>query len=424
MGLFQIIALVVSFTAIFSVVGERLLNLPKVIGPMLVAVVLSLLLVGAETLGIGLEPQQVASMLAQLDFSAVVMDGLLGFLLFAGAMHVPIRLLEEQSLAVFSLAIVSTLVSTLVIGGLLWWVSGWLGLPLSFPQALVFGALISPTDPVAVLALLKNAKLPKRLEVIISGESLFNDGVAVALFTILSAIAFSQSGPTPAAGLGLILQEVGGGLAAGFLIGIFAYWLLENTKEQSTQVLITLAVATGGYSLAQVLHVSGPLAMVVAGLFVGNFGLRETMDRASRRNVDTFWTITDDVLNAVLFVLIGIQILVLPGWSVLALGLLAITLHLSGRFVGVLIPTLMLQPHKRQYDGVWWDFVGLLTWSGLRGGVSVALVLTLPEGEVRDVLMGMTYAIVLFSVVIQGLTIGHLFRRRELLRMAERAKEL
>ena len=424
MGLFQIIALVVSFTAIFSVVGERLLNLPKVIGPMLVAVVLSLLLVGAETLGIGLEPQQVASMLAQLDFSAVVMDGLLGFLLFAGAMHVPIRLLEEQSLAVFSLAIVSTLVSTLVIGGLLWWVSGWLGLPLSFPQALVFGALISPTDPVAVLALLKNAKLPKRLEVIISGESLFNDGVAVALFTILSAIAFSQSGPTPAAGLGLILQEVGGGLAAGFLIGIFAYWLLENTKEQSTQVLITLAVATGGYSLAQVLHVSGPLAMVVAGLFVGNFGLRETMDRASRRNVDTFWTITDDVLNAVLFVLIGIQILVLPGWSVLALGLLAITLHLSGRFVGVLIPTLMLQPHKRQYDGVWWDFVGLLTWSGLRGGVSVALVLTLPEGEVRDVLMGMTYAIVLFSVVVQGLTIGHLFRRRELLRMAERVKEL
>ena len=421
MGLFQIIALVVSFTAIFSVIGERLLNLPKVIGPMLVAVVLSLLLVGAEKLGIGLELEQVASMLAQLDFSAVVMDGLLGFLLFAGAMHVPIRLLEEQRLAVFSLAIVSTLVSTLVVGGLLWWVSGWLGLPLSFLQALVFGALISPTDPVAVLALLKNAK---RLEVIISGESLFNDGVGVALFTILSAIAFSQSGPTAADSLGLIGQEVGGGLAAGFLIGFFAYWLLENTKEQSTQVLITLAVATGGYSLAQVLHVSGPLAMVVAGLFVGNFGLRETMDRNSRRNVDTFWTITDDVLNAVLFVLIGIQILVLPGWSVLALGLLAITLHLAGRFVGVLIPTLILKPHKRQYDGVWWDFVGLLTWSGLRGGISVALVLTLPEGEVRDVLIGMTYAIVLFSVVVQGLTIGRLFRRRELLRMSARAKEL
>ena len=424
MTLFQIIAAVISFTAIVSVAGERLLKLPKVIGPMVVAVLLSTSLVGLEAAGLDLGLEQLTSVLNQVDFGTLVMDGLLGLLLFAGAMHLPIKLLEEQGRAIFGLAVVSTLLSTLVIGGLLWLLAGFLGFDLGFLQALVFGALISPTDPVAVLAVLKNASLPKRLEVIISGESLFNDGIGVVLFVILGTVAFGQAEVTVGSSFGLLVQEVGGGLALGFAIGAVAYYLLESTREQGTQVLITLSVATGGYAIAQMLHVSGPLAMVVAGLLVGNFGLRETMDRSARKVVDTFWAATDDVLNAVLFVLVGIQVLLLPQWIGWGLAVLAIVCHLFGRTVGVLVSTWLLQPASRRHDRVWVDTVVLLSWSGLRGGVSLALVLTLPGGEVRDTMIGMTYAIVVFSLVVQGLTIGRLFRRQELRRIAGRAREL
>ena len=424
MTLFQIIAAVISFTAIVGVVGERLFKLPRVIGPMVVAALLSMSLVGLEAAGLDLGLEQMTSVLDRVDFGALVMDGLLGLLLFAGAMHLPIKLLEQQGRAIFGLAVVSTLLSTLVIGGLLWLFAGLLGLHLGFLQALVFGALISPTDPVAVLAVLKNASLPKRLEVIISGESLFNDGIGVVLFVILGTVAFGQAEVTVGSSFGLLVQEVGGGLLLGFAIGAAAYYLLENTSEQGTQVLITLSVATGGYGIAQMLHVSGPLAMVVAGLLVGNFGLRETMDRSARKVVDTFWNVTDDVLNAVLFVLVGIQALLLPQWIGWSLAALAVVCHLFGRTIGVLVSTWLLQPESRRRDGVWMDTVVLLSWSGLRGGVSLALVLTLPGGEVRDTMIGMTYAIVVFSLVVQGLSIGRLFRRHELRRIAGRAREL
>ncbi|MCG8457668.1 MAG: cation:proton antiporter, partial [Holophagales bacterium] len=366
MTLFQIIALVIVSSAVFSVISERVFQLPKVIGPMLVAVLLAGILGGLEALGIDLGLSELTSALFGLDFGALVMDGLLGFLLFAGAMHLPLKLLEEQSRTVLSLAIVSTVVSTAVVGTLFWSIAWLVNFPIGYLQALTFGALISPTDPVSVLAVLKNAKLPKRLEVIISGESLFNDGIGVGLFLVLSTVAFGSAEQTLGGAIGLASRELLGGPIMGLLVGGVAYYLLENTREQGTQVLITLAVASGGYSLAQALHVSGPLAMVVAGLIVGNFGLRETMERESRKVVGAFWTVADEVATAVLFVLVGILVLSVPSWTSVGLGFLAVALHLLGRFVGVLASALALKTHVRQIDAVGRDFIALLTWSALR----------------------------------------------------------
>lgn len=425
MTVFQIIALILSLTAIFNVIGERVFALPKVIGPMLVALLLSSgLLLWKQFFPDDIDAY-ITPLLQQMDLSHVVIDGLLGFLLFAGALHLPIRLLEEQRHTIFSLAIISTLLSTALIGGLLWYIAPWFGISMSLLQALAFGALISPTDPVAVLALLKRAALPKRLEVIISGESLFNDAIGMVLFLVLSGLAFGEQSVaewTMGDTAMLALKEVGGGLLLGVLIGEVAYWLLQNTKDQATQVLITLSVATGGYTFAQMLHTSGPLAMVAAGLIIGNFGLRDTMDRSARQHVDLFWNITDDILNAVLFVLIGIEILLLPGWVGMGLGCTAILLHLLGRFVGVLIPTMLLKPYKPDHKGTFWKLVSLLSWSGLRGGVSVALVLTLPPSELKDILVNMTYIIVLFSIFVQGLSIDKLFKRYELKSMNRAVK--
>jgi Na+:H+ antiporter len=423
MTTFEYIALILSLTAIFNVVSERILKLPKVIGPMMVALLSSMIIFildafSAEGLLAKLEP-----VIREVDFSAIIIDGLLGFLLFAGAMHVPIRILDAQRLTVFKLSIVSTLVSTFVVGGLLWLIVPLLGYSISFLHALIFGALISPTDPVAVLAILKNAALPRRLEVIISGESLFNDAIGMVLFIVLSALAFSEQQPTLADGAVLAATEVLGGLFLGCLVGTAAYYMLQQTQEHSTHVLITLAVATGGYALAQGLHTSGPLAMVAAGLIVGNAGLRETMDRDSRKLLVQFWSVTDDVANATLFVLIGLEVLLLPEWVGWELTILAISVHLLGRGLGVTIPTLLFRKQQSMPDAHWWSLVGLLTWSGLRGGVSVALVLTLPPGDLRDAMLGMTYIIVLFSVIVQGLSINKVFNKYGMRDMVKRARQ-
>ena len=222
----------------------------------------------------------------------------------------------------------------------------------------------------------------------------------------------------------LALQEVIGGLVLGCLTGVVAYFLLQQTKEHSTHVLITLAVATGGYTIAQALHTSGPLAMVAAGLIVGNSALRDERDRGSRKLLVQFWSVTDDVANAALFVLIGLEVLILPDWVGWELTILAIVLHLLGRSLGVMIPTLTLRRHRSNVDAPWWNLVGLLTWSGLRGGVSVALVLTLPASPMRDAMLDMTYIIVLFSVIVQGLSINKMFNSYAMRDMVKRARNL
>ena len=424
MSFFDLLAVVISLTALMSVANERLFKLPAVLGPMSVALVVSLLLVGLKAIGFDFALTNVNEFLEGLDFSAVVLDGMLGFLLFAGAIHVPIKLLEQQHRIVLALAIITTCVSTAVVGTLLWWLAGWFDLPLNFMQALAFGALISPTDPVAVLALLKTTSLPKRLEVIISGESLFNDALGVILFLVIGGMAFGNQTFTMLEGAGLIAQEIVGGLLIGVLVGSLAYLLLEASSDQATHVLITLAVASGGYALALLLGTSGPIAMVIAGLIVGNYGLRNPDERDERRQVNLFWRISDDILNIVLFMLIGLQVLILPDPKFWLMSIAAVFIALIGRFIGVLAPTVMLKPHGSHYDHLWWDLVALLTWGGLRGGVSVALVLTLPKGEAGDLLLHMTFAIVVFSILIQGFTMGRLFDRPALKQMAERARDL
>lgn len=424
MNAFQIIALIISLTAIFNVVSERLLRLPKVIGPMVVALLLSTLMLMSYKWG--WTSINVLDSFAGFDFGAVLMEGMLGFLLFAGALHIPIKILEKEHRPILVLAIFSTLISTFIVGTGLWWVAGQFGFTITYLQALTFGALISPTDPVAVLALLKNTKLPKNLEVIISGESLFNDAVGVVVFLVLSQMAFGEAAASMSAASTvegtamLLLEEVGGGIVLGLLLGLVAFGLLELTRDYTTGVLITLAVASGGYSLAQALHTSGPLAMVIAGLVIGNYGLKEAVDNSGRRQINFFWSMTDDILNSVLFVLIGFQMLVLPGWAGFGLIAVAIVLHLLGRFVGVLLPSYVLYRPKLEHDGAWWKLVSLLSWSGLRGGVSVALVFSLPEGEVRGVLLDMTYAIVVFSIFVQGLSINKLFMNNELRQISRR----
>ncbi|CAA0125743.1 Na(+)/H(+) antiporter NhaP [BD1-7 clade bacterium] len=415
MSLFELLALVITMTAVFSVLSESLFSLPKVIGPMIAAFMLSLGMIGYAAISTDVDRDFFSHWLLQFDFSTFVLDGLLGLLLFAGALHMPVKLLEQQSRVIFSLAIFATLISTGVVGGLFWLVSEWFDLGVNIWVALVFGALISPTDPVAVLALLKNMDLPERLETIISGESLFNDAVGVVVFTVLTQIAFNNETDVGSLSIHVLGMEVGGGLLVGFVLGQLACLLIRSSNDEATQALITLAVASGGYVAALKLGVSGPIAMVVAGIIVGNIRARGHDGETAKEHINIFWNIIDDVLNAVLFVLIGMQLLQLPIATSLWLMPLAIVLSLLGRFVGVTIPTLVLNPTKQYAKKVTWDLIAMLTWGGLRGGVSVALVLTLPPSPMRDQLQVMTYAIVIFSVIVQGLSMSKVFSKKEFL---------
>jgi CPA1 family monovalent cation:H+ antiporter len=337
------------------------------------------------------------------------MQVMLGFLLFAGAINVDARRLGKLRLSVGTLALLGTPLSTLLVGAAMYWLLPFLGLPTPFIYCLLFGALISPTDPVAVLSILTKANISKDLEIKIVGESLFNDGVGVVLFVVLLEIA--QMGPqdiTVGHTLKIFLQEAVGGMALGTALGLGAAWLLRSVDNYQVEVLLTLAVVAGGTALATELHTSGPLAMVMAGLLVGHFS-HTTMSEASRDYVDKFWELIEEVLNALLFVLTGLEILVLhiPGRAVLA-GVAAIVVVLVARLLAVALPLGLLklsptfQPSHRS--------VPILTWGGLRGGLAVALALGLPPSPTRDLLVGITYVVVVFSIIGQGLTIGPLVR--------------
>ena len=306
-----------------------------------------------------------------------------------------------------SLATLGVLISTFLIGTMTWLVLGWLGVPMAFIYCLLFGALISPTDPIAVLGILKTAGTPKRLETKITGESLFNDGVGVVIFLIILEMA-TGSGEVTAGHIGLLfVQETLGGALFGFVIGYLAYRMLKQVDNYQVELLITVALVTGGYALAMAWHLSGPIAIVVAGLLVGNHGRRLAMSEKTRHHLDIFWELVDEVLNAVLFVLIGLEVLVLVlTKAYLLAGLLLIPLVLLARFISVGIPVTVLRPFRDFDPGA----IRIMTWGGLRGGISVALALSLPPGPERDVILAVTYIIVVFSIVVQGLTIGKLVK--------------
>jgi CPA1 family monovalent cation:H+ antiporter len=407
MSALNLATILVSISAIFSFINHRYIKLPTTIGLMLIALVFSLLLILAGKLGLTEIGPHVETILNSIDFNKTVMQGMLSFLLFAGALHINLDDLAKQKWVILSLATLGIISSTFIVG-----ISGYLllhllGIPLDFIYCLLFGALISPTDPIAVLAILKSANVPKTLETKIAGESLFNDGVAVVVFLVLMDIATGGQEISVGHIAMLFLEEAVGGIVFGYVIGWLTYQMLKQVDNYQVEILLTLALVMGGYALASAIHVSGPIAVVVAGLLIGNHGRSFAMSEHTREHLDTFWELMDEILNAVLFVLIGLEILVLPfTQNLLLVSLALVPLVLLSRFISVGLSISLMHKQREFTPGV----VKILTWGGLRGGVSVALALSLPPGEAREIILNITYVIVVFSILVQGLTIGRLVR--------------
>ncbi len=405
----EISAICLVLTALLAYFNHRFIHLPITIGVMASALLLSVSIILLKLIGIdhGLH-QQVEMMLRSIDFSNVLMQGMLSLLLFAGALHVDLSELKAYRWQVGGLSIFSTLFSTFIVGLGAWGALPWFGIELPLIYCLLFGALISPTDPIAVMGILKTAGVPKNLELVISGESLFNDGVGVVIFSLLIGVLTMGATPSLEQGMTLLLREAGGGLLYGLVLGYITFRFLRSVDNYQVEVMLTLAAVMGGYMLANKLHVSGPLAMVVAGLVVGNHGREFAMSDTTRLYVDMFWEMIDDILNAVLFVLIGMEVMIVSFSLNLALAaVLMILLTLAARALTVAVPVVAFQGFFRLPKGA----ATVLTWGGLRGGISVALALSLPPGPQRDIVLALTYCIVVASILVQGLTIGKLAHR-------------
>ncbi len=407
MDLFNILAILITLAAVFSYINFRYIGLPVTIGVMVIALSMSLMLNLLGSFGLGLKPQA-ELLLRNIDFDRTLLHGMLSFLLFAGALHIDINDLIELKWSIGALATIGTVISTFLVGTLTWLVLGWFGIGLSYLYCLLFGALISPTDPIAVLSILKTAGAPKSLEMRITGESLFNDGVGIVVFLVILETATGTHGVS-AGHIGLLfVQEVIGGVLFGLGIGYLAYQMLKSVDNYQVELLITLALVAGGYALADALHLSGPIAIVVAGLLIGNHGRLFGMSEKTRAHLDVFWELVDEILNAVLFVLIGLEVLVLTFTKqYLFASLVIIPLVLFARFVAIGIPVTVLRPFRAFSPGA----VRIMTWGGLRGGISVALALSLPPSRERDVILAITYAVVVFSIVVQGLTLERMVKK-------------
>lgn len=408
MNILNTIAVLLTLSAVFSYVNHRFFQLPTAIGIMLISLVLSFLLIINGKLDLFDFSQQAKVLIEGIDFHATLINGMLSFLLFAGALHVNINDLSKQKWVISVLATVGILSSTFIIGGVSWVILNALELNISFIYCLLFGALISPTDPIAVLGILKTVGVPKSLEIKITGESLFNDGVAVVVFLVLLGIATGQSEASFSSISVLFIQEAIGGAIYGLIIGGLCFYMLRSVNNYQVEVLLTLALVMGGYAFASAMHISGPIAMVVAGLLIGNHGRSLAMSESTREHLDSFWELIDEVLNAVLFLLIGMEVLVLVYHIEYFLAALAIIpVVLISRFVSVGMPILVMKKIREFSPGV----VRLMTWGGLRGGISVALALSLPLGNEREVILAVTYAVVIFSVLVQGLTLSALAKQ-------------
>lgn len=375
---------------------------------MAVALAGSVILVGLESSGI-IDVSPVRSMVGSVDFAAVLMHGLLGLLLFAGALHVDLTDLTNHKWPIAALALGGTLLSTGIVGGATYWLMRALGHDIGPANALLFGALISPTDPISVLGILKSAKAPRELAVQIGGESLFNDGVGVVLFLVIAA-ASSGDSISPGDVTLLFLREVVGGLLFGAAVGFVGVQLMRRIDDYSVEVLITIAVVLAGYATAERLHISAPIAAVVSGLVVGNLGRRTAMSDVTREHVDLFWKLVDEILNAILFLLLALEATKIRSWSSTVIASVSVIgIVLLARLVSVAIPITLLRrrttfpPHA----------IKILTWGGLRGGISVAMALSLPQNDSREVLIALTYSVVAFTILVQGLTLRPLIRHLE-----------
>lgn len=409
LSLFEIASLLLAISAAFGWINHVYLRLPHTIGLLVMAIGSSVLLLVATyffpTLGI-IEVVQRA--IGQIDFYSTVMEGMLAFLLFAGALHVDYDFLKDQKWPIAIMATFGVVISTVVIGTGFWYLAQIFGVGLPYVWALVFGALISPTDPVAVLSLLKSINIPHSLEAKIAGESLFNDGVGVVIFTIVVSIAVS-GGSIDFVHVGeLFFVEAGGGALLGLLTGWIAYRAMAAIDEYTLEILITLGVVAATYALAIRLHISGPIAVVITGLLVGNRGARIGMSETTRQHLFAFWELIDEILNSVLFLLIGLEVLIISfdpsfGWLVIW----TIPLVLCSRLIAVSLPIFALSIWLKFTKGA----IPVLTWGGLRGGISVALALSLPNNEFKPMILMATYGVVLFSIVVQGLSVRWVIRK-------------
>jgi monovalent cation:H+ antiporter, CPA1 family len=399
--LIHTLTILICLAALFSYVNHRLLKLPMTIGLMAVSLVFSLILLALGKLGFGVEAEA-QRFIGAIDFNEALMHGMLGFLLFAGALHVKLDELLDLKWVIGTLAVIGTILSSLLIGGLSYVVFALVGLPLPFLYCLLFGALISPTDPIAVMGVLRQARLPKALEMKIVGESLFNDGVGVVIFLVVLNLVPKETVHVTDV-LVLFAEEALGGAALGLALGYIAYRMLRSVDNYQVEILITLALVMGSFGLADLLHTSGPIAVVVAGLLIGNHGRQWAMSVTTREHLDNFWELLDELLNAILFVLIGLEVLVLSFQQpYLIAGLVAIPLVLAARWITVVLQVKGFS-FVREFNE---KTIRILTWGGLRGGISVALALSLPPGSSRDALVTITYAVVVFSILVQGLTIN------------------
>lgn len=402
MEIYTLITIIIVITSIFGYLNHKFVRLPNTIGIMIISLVASL---GVVITGV-FNPsvlQSITAIIGAIDFHTALMKVMLSFLLFAGAIHIDINKLKKESVSVITFSTIGVLISTFIVGSALYFITGWFGLSIGFIYCLLFGALISPTDPIAVLGILKKANIPASLEMKISGESLFNDGVAVVVFmTIAEIIAAGIENVSIGSVSWLFLKEAGGGLIYGLVLGYIGYWILSTIDNYVVELMVTLSIVMGGYLFADYLHISGPLAMVVAGIVTGNKS-REKMSHVTRDYIDKFWQMMDELLNAILFLLIGFEMLVIRFNSTLLwLGCISIVVVLVARLVSVALPISVLK-YSRTFEK---NAIPILTWGGLRGGISVALALSLPQSSFSEVFVAVTYIIVLFSIIVQGLTIG------------------
>ncbi len=399
----EISAIFLSVTAILAYINHRFIGLPTTIGVMVISIVLSMVAIFLGFLGFDQLIDYEVSLLDQLDFTEVLLDGMLSMLLFAGALHVNIGDLKRYKLPIGILACIGTIISAVLIATALYFMLPLLGFGLPFIWCLLFGALISPTDPIAVMGILASAGAPKSIETVIAGESLFNDGIGVVIFVLLLGILSSGDIPTVNYVAHTLAVEAGGGIIFGLVLGAILYYMIKSIDSYQEEVLLTLAGVIGGYALASHWHLSGPLAMVMMGLMVGNRGRKLAMSDKTRHYIDLFWELIDEILNAILFVLIGLEVVIIAySGNLFIAGGLSIIVALLARLFVVGMTTKTFSRQLQLPDGAW----KVLTWGGLRGGISVALVLQLPSGMERDILLALTYAVVVFSILVQGLSIG------------------
>jgi monovalent cation:H+ antiporter, CPA1 family len=421
---YQIIAIVIVLTTLLNTLNRRVLHLPPTIGMMLAGLLVS---VGVVVVGRWIPdlPDHARAWVTSLDFNDLVLKGILGFLLFAGARKINLGRLMSRLWPISIFALGGVIFSAFIIAGALAWLSQWLGLGLSFLECLLFGAIISPTDPIAVLAILRQVGAPKNLEMDIEGESLFNDGIGVVMFIVVTQVMVSPGDVSVGTVLGLFGLEAAGGVALGFAFGFIASRMIRSNQDPRTQLLLTLCIATGGYQLADMLHASGPLAMVVSGIIVGNH--EDWVEPICRAHLDSFWDLIDEVGNAVLFMLVGLELLLvgheaLPEWRTCVLaGGLAVPLVLGARWLALVGPMAAMKC-KHAFDP---GALTIMTWGGLRGGLPLAMALCIATPAVqmasehiprsqtvdRAMLLMMTYTVVVFSILVQGLTIKPLLRR-------------